>query len=371
MQSKRNLWDRSFWSTYFKMTFISTALFIILTHSSCFFKKQLASAKYNGKYGLIDKEGKFVVAPCWDYLEICSGCKKELILVCDDSLGCGYINRKGEVILKPIYGDAECFHEGIAVVRNNEEGDRDKCGFINKRGDTIAPFIFSPTTPGSVFSEGLCAVDINEVCGYINKKGAYPFPLFKRWDYLSDFYKGHAQIGQGKSGRIINKKGETVPKNQVPKRVLKYFHSLNYYRYLLETPTGHGVLNKNGDTVVPPIYLRAHNSYNGMHIVKTNSLKWGAYNTKGKLVVDTIYEALNTFGNGRSSFRINGKYGIINKRGKTIVAPNLDFEKVERFKNRRAVIMVNEKCGLINRRGRIVLKAIYDVERRNNYLGFR
>lgn len=49
-------------------------------------------------------------------------------------LNIGYINKKGEFVIKPIYNEAEPFENGLGKVKRN-----DKEGFVNSNGEEVIP----------------------------------------------------------------------------------------------------------------------------------------------------------------------------------------------------------------------------------------
>ena len=53
--------------------------------------------------------------------------------------------------------------------------------------------------------------------------------------------------------------------------------------------------------------------------------KKGLIDSNGILVIDTIYDNINEFENGKAAFINNGKWGIINVKGEIIIKPKYDF----------------------------------------------
>jgi hypothetical protein len=106
-------------------------LSILVLLSACATQK-LSVVKQGNKFGVINKRGRFVVAPKWDWLMYSHENKQ--LLVCQDSLY-GFVDKKGGYLIKPRYKDAQMFSEGLAAVSNGR-----KFSFINAKGDTIIPF---------------------------------------------------------------------------------------------------------------------------------------------------------------------------------------------------------------------------------------
>ncbi|MBC8000695.1 MAG: WG repeat-containing protein [Leptolyngbya sp.] len=73
----------------------------------------------------------------------------------------GYVNRKGDWVIKPEYSSAECFSEGLACVSSTESIGlhAKRYGFIDKTGKFVIEPKFSFAES---FSEGLAAVALEE-----------------------------------------------------------------------------------------------------------------------------------------------------------------------------------------------------------------
>jgi hypothetical protein len=100
----------------------------------------------------------------------------------------GYVNVKGDLIIKPTYLNAGNFNSGLAPVRLHVEKDGssdDRWGFINKQGELVVEAKFDEVLE---FQEGLAAAKLPDgKWGYIDKTGAFAIaPQFERADRFSD-----------------------------------------------------------------------------------------------------------------------------------------------------------------------------------------
>lgn len=328
---------------------LMTYIILAILFSSCS-TKHLAVVKINGKFGCINKKGKIVIKPEWDY--ILQGYKNNQILVERDSLY-GYINNKGCILIKPQYPEAELFCEGFAAVNNGM-----KYGFINIKGDTVIPFIYDDVS-FTGFSKGLCDVAISskfDSCGYINKKGDVVIPFFYSTCY--PFKNKYATVVTFKyEYLLIDKKGNTYNYDDVGDNI-KFYPPRPAYPSSIKTSTGQGRVNKRGDTIVPPKYNVTGNLSDGMYIVKDRNDKWGAYDNKGTLKIALHFDDLSHFSNGLAVFMLNNKYGFINKRGKVVIKPI--FEDLSHFSKGLAYAVINNKVGYINRKGDFVIKPTFE-----------
>ena len=88
------------------------------------------SVKANGKWGFVDKDGKALLAPRYDWMgdEFVEG----VSVVGADDRGLGYVNDEGVEIVAPKYEQACVFCNGFAAV-----GLNNKWGFIDKSGKEV------------------------------------------------------------------------------------------------------------------------------------------------------------------------------------------------------------------------------------------
>ena len=75
----------------------------------------------------------------------------------------GFVDKNGKEIVKPQYNYASRFQEGRASVYIN-----DKWGFIDTNGKTVIPFMY---TYAENFLNGVARADINDTTQYVNKQG--------------------------------------------------------------------------------------------------------------------------------------------------------------------------------------------------------
>ena len=122
----------------------------------------------DGKTGALDKNGKIAIKPSadWHQLEDFSeGLAPYWNGLITEECGYGYINKKGKTVIKPVYGHAFPFSEGLACVQDNKT---DKFGYINKKGKKVIGFKYDYALS---FCDGLACVMKNGKSYMIDKKG--------------------------------------------------------------------------------------------------------------------------------------------------------------------------------------------------------
>ena len=123
----------------------------------------------------------------------------------------GYLNNAGEVAIPLQFDGADHFSEGLAAVKLN-----DLWGFIDIKGNVVIEPKYLPRIWGSpmIFSEGFAAVRTETGTGFINKSGA--MIVSPVYSYVDDFDGGLALVGSMVNPAYVNKHGEVVwPKSNM------------------------------------------------------------------------------------------------------------------------------------------------------------
>ncbi|EDP6880006.1 hypothetical protein GL566_04430 [Campylobacter lari] len=123
--------------------------------------KKPIQAKLNGKWGFIDKSGKFILDPIFDYTLGFS----ENIAGINLNEKWGFANKNGEIIINPIFDNISNFKENLASVNLNG-----KWGFIDKNGKFAIKPIFDKVYS---FNQGIAKVKLNEKWGLMDKNGNF------------------------------------------------------------------------------------------------------------------------------------------------------------------------------------------------------
>jgi hypothetical protein len=125
----------------------------------------------------------------------------------------GFINNKGEWIIKPIYDKARAFNNGLAPVFK-----KGFWGYIDEKGSEVIAFSFKDA---ELFSEnGLAPVKEKKLWGFIDKSGNMVIPakyqitaaglsLFSQ-NPTKGFHNGFARVKLENQWGFINKKGKVL-----------------------------------------------------------------------------------------------------------------------------------------------------------------
>jgi WG containing repeat len=116
------------------------------------------------KYGLINTQGQILFRPKFDDLRV----SNNSALVRVDSLF-GFIDNKGNWLIRPKYKVAYPFYKGTAVVQ-----EKNQFRLINKQGQKIIGQTFDTIWS---FKNDIAVIEKDKKRGFINYKGTYILPM--------------------------------------------------------------------------------------------------------------------------------------------------------------------------------------------------
>jgi hypothetical protein len=186
---------------------------------------------------------------------------------------------------------------------------KDHFGYINENGEVVISVKYKDALN---FTEGLAPARIDGTFGYINCKDEFQIkPLY---DFASNFLKGIAIVYLDGSPGVINRKGEFI--------------------------------------VLPKIYKNIESFNDGISIVESQGGLFGGVNTKGDLIIDTIYKEIKTFSYNRAivtgindpnDIRVrNQEIGVINTEGELVVSFG-KFFRIEPYRDGYANVEIIRK----------------------------
>ena len=262
----------------------------------------------------------------------------------------GFVNKKGHFVIKPKFESVNNFHDGLAAVLQG------KWGFINKKGK----FVIQPQYDRlGDFQEGLAYVvyetekQVNQYeslvtfqVAYINKRGKVIIPFYEGGPYFYNFSNGLVAIQEGDAiyCSYKNKNGKTILDKD-------FFEKTGWKN------TTDAICHSFSEGLLP-VYKYTDETY------KTRIS--GYMNKKGKIVYSKKFTVpdeveplcdFDSFSEGMASFRVNWKYGFINKNFKEVIPPIYDF--AYEFKNGLSLVEKDGKWFYIDKKGKFVKEYIY------------
>ncbi len=152
----------------------------------------------NKKFGFIGTDGKIAVKALYESV----GYFSDGLAWAKDGELLGYINNKGEWIIKPQFTSGKEFDKtsGMARVKNGE-----KWCYVNKSGEMM---YMTDTDTWGDFSEGLANGKKGDKRGFFDKKGTWV--IQPQFDGVRDFKNGYAAAKMGDKWGLIDKQGKWV-----------------------------------------------------------------------------------------------------------------------------------------------------------------
>ena len=307
------------------------AISIYTNVNSTPYEKSVLTYKENGKYGLINLEGKQITKPVYD--EISSiNYKEGTFLVKQNDLE-GIINMKGKVIIKCEYESVTSDNyysengnnkqAGFIVSKKTEDGYR--YGYANYRGTIILNPIYT---------------QLERVTEIANEKGVY-FIAFK-----------NGQAGLLKNNKeILNYEYEDIQYNVlgsifVTKRNGKY-----------------GAVNQEGTTVIYPEYDNVYTG--GMYLNALKDKDIFIFDLNGnKIETNEVSKTKTENANYYITIDKNNKYKVVDSKDNIII--DKDYTYIEYLPGDYFIVERDSKSGIIDSNGKSVIELKYDSISRIN-----
>ena len=201
----------------------------------------------------------------------------------------GYIDRKGDFVIKPQYKYASSFSEdGIALVGNGQ-----LYGYIDINNKFVIPYYYKNAKDFSLC--GLAPVqDQYEKWGYINISNEYVIPAIYTEANMFD-ENGFATVSTtGNYWKIINSDG----KEMTEEKYVEIHNCIHGYFAVKDKSQKWGILNSEGNVIIPCMYENISDvSKNGLIAVKSGEL-WGYIDINNNWIQKPKYHYASSFENG-------------------------------------------------------------------------
>ncbi len=285
------------------------------------FSEGLAAVSNDEGMGYIDQYGNFVLPPPISNLTLNVGDFHDGLARANYLTGSGFkwgfINLRGEFLIRPIFDGASDFSDGMAVVSMHREGSLLMSdGYVASDGTlVVAPRYLLATR----FVDGLAAMgDLGKV-GFVNKDGEYVIPPV--FGYAEEFSEGLAAVSfNGKYG-FVNSAGRMVIKP-----LFDDARSFSQGLAWVSINKKAGFINSDGEIVIAPTFDGAFSFSEGLSAVQIGE-KWGYIDLEGHVVIPAIYDFANPFEHGRASVSEGERYFIISKSGQILLDPTCDHTR--------------------------------------------
>ena len=327
------------------------------------FSEGLAWVVINGATGFIDKKGQIIIKPIYDLegsysfgMEVSHGFSEGLaaVRIGGGTMGkYGYIDHSGKYIIHPMFDCAWAFSNGLAPVRI-----KGRWRFIYRDGTSQGLEV--PPEYGYVnhFSEGLASVKLLEGnWAFVDKTGRVvydrtknlifnmnSFPLGRpKFTFTRPFRDGMARVECAGTLGYINTGGKFF--KVAYKSVDDFSEGLARFS---DDYSKSGYIDKTMKVVIRPMYEGAGDFHEGRATVRSGT-KWGYIDTSGNLVIPYQYDEVAPFYEGMAAVKINGIIGYINSSGIMVVPPR--FTSARGFSEGLAAVEENGRWRFIDKAG--------------------
>lgn len=327
-----------------------------------------AVVEIDGKWGVIDTAGKYVLEPVFEGA-LTEGSNNTVFLQKAGKWGL-YSLVDGAAIVSPKYDRVSSFSEGLAAVAvARDSGGGYRAGYIDYAGNEVIPLKYDEA---SGFQDGLAyVVDPDQGDAFIidtegetvsSLPGVYPWevalgePLFNEgviWMNQEDEHRiertGAVELTTGEW--LIQPEYEAAWSSGVAYAFDNGFawvlqlNSISFKReYLIYDREGELVAQTDEDQLEGELV----GNFKAGLAQYVNENGYGFVNTDGEVVVEAAYDQLHDYSYGLAVVAQDGKYGMIDEEGQ-IVIPLAYDSLTDMTPDGAAIAAKNGKFGLIDR----------------------
>lgn len=307
------------------------AVAIFTNINSTPYERSVLTYKENGKYGLIDLQGKEITKPIYD--EISSINYKEGTFLVKQNEQEGIINMKGKTIIK-------CEYESVTSDNYyNEDQNNEKAGFI----------VSKKTDDGYRY-------------GYINYRGSKIVkPIFTQLERVTE-------ISDDKNIYFIAFKDGQAGLLKNNKEIVNYEYEDIQYNvlsdvFIIQRNGKYGATTREGKTILYPEYSSVYTGGIYINAVKDNVIE--VFDLQGNKIETDINSKIKT---ENSNYYItidkNNIYKVVDTNENVII--NNDYNYMEYLPGDYFIVARDSKNGVVDINGKSVIELKYDSISRIN-----
>jgi hypothetical protein len=280
----------------------------------------------------------------------------------------GYMNRKGDIVIKPVFETAEDYFNGLAIV-SSANGYQTHYGYIDEKGNWVINATFDDAKS---FSENKAVVKKGELYGYIDNTGKEIIPC--QFEEAGPFAENRAAVKKNGWTGFIDSTGKMVIE---PKYTCSVQHPyfVNGLAPVFGADEMTGFIGPDGSWKIEPIFSSAGKFVDGKAWVMIEeedasaehgfTIKGGYINTAGEFVIQPQYDFGWDFYEGyatvwkRSEDKTQKLWSVLDTTG-NVVLQDLTYRNVGAMSSGLIPIQ-NDKMewGFMNLQGEEVIKPNY------------
>lgn len=305
------------------------------------------------RYGLMDTAGNVICRPSFSQIGVPYFDLKSEPVPATKGRKWGFINTKGEWVVRPQFEYAGYFQHGLAKVVI-----KGKTGYIQQDGTMAIEPRFEG---GDYFFDTITLVFENNQSQYINTRGEILFG--EKFCYAWPFQDGVAEgstcefnEGEEELWGAIDANGEYIftPQFEEPPRFLNKTTALAMKDRLW------GVISVDGHWIVSPKYDYACRAWAGdLAWVRTESdEKWSLIGSNGKVITEQKFDEMDAFSEGLAAVKMGDRYGFIDTTGTVVFTLEPEYYPMH-FSDGLALVVQTidstDRWGYINKKGEWVI----------------
>lgn len=243
--------------------------------------------------------------------------------------------------------------------------DGTEWGYINDRGEWVIKPQYEYAAQFQ--SNGYAVVQVNGHSGMIDLMGRQVVPPI--WDSISSYSEGRAIVIDKQGFKVMDENGQIVT-DKAYSYIAPYRNERAVFANVnTDNPDSqrYGYLDLQGHEVIAPQYEDAGDFHAGKAVVKLKKKSYSLIDRNGARLSSYPYAYVGALGDGLLPFQkeSSGKFGYINERGKIIISPQ--YRTALPFEDNRAVVDISEdytsQYGLIDRDANFEIKPEYNTIR--------
>ncbi|MDR0230378.1 MAG: WG repeat-containing protein [Flavobacteriaceae bacterium] len=265
----------------------------------------------NGTWGFIDSSGKYVIPSTYISATVFS---EGIAWVTKRNSRPIAIDKTGKELFTLDQAElVGSYTNGLAKFAIYNAEGKLRWGFVDKKGQVVIQPLFKDVKS---FSEGLAPVKLpNQKWAYIDKTGNYKIaPQY----YMAKIFRNGKAVVYDKmdSATIVDKENKKLLSDS--------YNDLHVDGdlYMFEKDRKFGWLNKEGKVVIMPIYDEIHPfASSNLALVRSGDL-FGFIAKDGTVVIEPQYTEGFLFLDEIAAVTKEGQTGFINKKGKYVIEPS-------------------------------------------------
>jgi WG repeat protein len=312
----------------------------------------LAEIKRGGRWGMIDRDGREVIAAKFTYQVAAHDGR---VGVCVDD------GREipGVSVLGPNPGQRSAVQGTI-------------CGYLDRQGAVAIPFSFNWVHP---FAEGVAPVSVSKTStrcravdlgratlyGLVDTSGKLVVQL--EACYIGPADNGWIRVVYEEPSMSVQHIGFLDPQGRVLLAQMPYDSVGEHWdedRLPVRNGNRWGFIDRQGQLVVPIRYEDVEAFSEGRARLLLNG-KWGFTDPAGQLVIPFTYDDAGDFSEGLACVKVGDHIGFIDLMGKMVIDPRFDWDRCSwPFREGLRPAAQGGKWGYIDRTGRFVIAPKFD-----------